>query len=192
MDAEPLRLAVLSGAAGQGRLGAAVADWFADLAAARSDMEVDSLDLSAACLPEAPAETAAECDDSAPAPASVRDLAPWLAAADAFVVVTPERGQGAPGALQDLVDWFPARWSAKPVGFCAYGPGTGGLHAVRQLRLAFGQHHAVPVRDAVAVGGPADLTTGARCPAAAGAMLDQLAWWGAVLRAARAENPPRL
>ncbi len=115
-----------------------------------------------------------------------------MAAADAFVVVTPEYNHSFPAALKHAIDLADAEWRAKPVGFVSYGGMAGGLRAVEQLRLVFAELHAATVRDCVsfhgarerfgADGRPKDP---AGCGAAAKKMLDRLAWWAEALRAAR-------
>ncbi len=78
------------------------------------------------------------------------------------------------------------------MGFVSYGGMAGGVRAVEQLRQVFAELHAVGVRDTVSfhnAWGRFDPSGGLREPedanVAAGIMLDQLAWWGNALRAAR-------
>ncbi len=133
---------------------------------------------------------------SAPPPGEGPGLGARLASADAFVVVTPEYNHSYPAALKNLIDWHHKEWHAKPVGFVSYGGLSGGLRAVEHLRGVFAELHAVTVRDTVSFhlawsafddeGRPLD-AEGAG--GAAKTMLDQLAWWGGALRAARAARP---
>jgi NAD(P)H-dependent FMN reductase len=187
----PLRVAVLVGSTREGRLGSTVANWFVGEARQRDDLAVDVIDLAEAALPATPARE--------PSPEVARVLAavtPRLAAADAFVVVTPEYNHSFPAALKAAIDWHRAEWRAKPVGFVSYGGRSGGLLAVEQLRAVFAELHATTIRDTVsfhrawdefdADGRPADP---AGCGAAAKALLDELAWWGLALRDARARRP---
>jgi NADPH-dependent FMN reductase len=62
-----------------------------------------------------------------------------IAAAEAFVVVTPEYNHGYPAPLKALIDSSGAEWYAKPIAFVSYGGISGGLRAVEQLRLVFGE-----------------------------------------------------
>ena len=119
-----------------------------------------------------------------------------LAAADAFVVVTPEYNRSFPASLKNAIDWHFKEWRAKPVGFVSYGGMSGGLRAVEHLRQVFVELHAVTVRDAVSFHGVWGLfdTDGqpkdaAGCRTAATAMLDQFTWWGQALRDARERRP---
>jgi NAD(P)H-dependent FMN reductase len=189
MNGHRLRLVVITGSTRTGRFGPTVTDWFARLAAADSEMEVEVVDLADIELPSAHPAWGAQ-----PTPA-VADLGTRLAAADAFVVVTPEYNHSFPAVLKHAIDLFRDEWRAKPVGFVSYGGQGGGLRAVEQLRLVFAELHAVTVRDSVSFhgaqivfdgGDPIDPTV---CNSAADNMLAQLEWWGTALRAARADRP---
>ncbi|MFY0515767.1 NADPH-dependent FMN reductase [Streptomyces anulatus] len=190
MPERRLRVAVIIGSVRSGRFGPAPADWIAAEAAKRDDLDVDVIDLAKAWLPDVLPEAA-----ESPAPHAVRDLAPWLAASDAFVIVTPEYNHSFPASLKNAIDWYVDEWKAKPVGFVSYGGIAGGLRAVAQLRQIFPGLHAITVRDSVAFpdcreqfddrGRPMDPEG---LLAAATSMLDQLTWWGRLLRDARAEG----
>ncbi|KOV61443.1 NADPH-dependent FMN reductase [Streptomyces sp. MMG1121] len=192
--ATPLRLAVVVGSVREGRQGRAVADWFLGEAAADPGLDLDVIDLAEADLPLVlPGYGGTPSPETA---AVLGDISPRLAAADAFVVVTPEYNHSFPASLKNFIDWHYTQWQAKPVGFVSYGGLGGGLRAVEQLRLVFAELHATTVRDSVSLHGPwsglaedgtprdADV-----CAGAAKGMLGQLAWWGRVLRTARAERP---
>ena len=49
-----------------------------------------------------------------------------VAAADAFVVVTPEYNYGMPAALKNAFDFLYHEWAWKPVGFVSYGNTSAG------------------------------------------------------------------
>ncbi|MFE3459511.1 NADPH-dependent FMN reductase [Nocardiopsis aegyptia] len=211
MDGTRPRMAIVIGGGGAPRFEAAVADWLTGLAHVGTGLEATTIDLAAACLPADPPPVRAGTSDTGGTdgadgahgaggsgraggsgdarPCSVRDLAPWLAGADAFVVVTAEYHHGAPGPLKTAVDWFDAEWWAKPVGFCSYGGRAGGAHAAHQLREVFAAAHAVPVRDAVGLRSP-DTALLAGAEGAADGMLRRLDWWARALRSARDRCPP--
>ncbi|WP_329581578.1 NAD(P)H-dependent oxidoreductase [Kitasatospora sp. NBC_01250] len=188
----PLRVAVIIGSVREGRHGRAVADWFLGTAADQG-LELDVIDLVDVPLPLAMPGWGGTV--SPEAAAALAEVSPRLAAADAFVVVTPEYNHSFPAALKNLIDWHHAQWQAKPVGFVSYGGLGGGLRAVEQLRLIFAELHAMTVRDSVSLHGPwSGLTEEgtprdtAVCEGAAEGMLGQLAWWGRALRTARADR----
>jgi NAD(P)H-dependent FMN reductase len=186
-----LRLAVIIGSTRRGRFGPTVADWFVQQAAKRADLDVDVVDLATANLPQ----TLTDTDE--PTPAEVAVLAPRLAAADAFAVVTPEYNSSFPAPLKTALDWYYEEWHAKPVAIVAYGRETGGLYAAAQLRQVFTELQAVAIRNTVTL--PcyweqfaADGSwprPGSGYDATAKNTLDQLVWWAHALRAARIKQP---
>lgn len=180
----PLRLAVIVGSTREGRFGPTVARWFAARAALRGDDDLDLVDLADVSLP---AMTPAGPDPDVDA------LIARIAAADCFVVVTPEYNHAYPASLKAAIDLVPPRaWRAKPVGFVSYGGISGGLRAVEQLRQVFPELEATTVRETVSFHGahqrfgedgePHDPAA----EVAATKLLDQLAWWAVALRTARA------
>jgi len=188
---KPLRLAVIIGSTRRGRFGPTVATWFVDRAGRRPDLDIDLIDLADARLP------AILVDQDEDLPEPVRSLAPRLASADAFAIVTPEYNCSFPAPLKTAIDWFYDEWQAKPVTFISYGRDSGGLHAVTQLREVFAELHAVTMRDTVclprfweqfAADGSWPKAT-ADCNTAVLTVLDRLTWWARALRAARCEQP---
>lgn len=186
----PIRLAIIVASTREGRFGPTVARWFTGQAGYRADTDIDVIDLVDTGLPA----TITAFDR--PQPPAVVALAPRLARADAFVVVTPEYNHSFPASIKTAIDWYRDEWMGKPVGFVSYGGLAGGLRAVEQLRPVFAEVHATTIRDTVsfhsypdkfdATGIPVDAEA---CNGAAKAMLDQLAWWAEALRAARALRP---
>jgi NAD(P)H-dependent FMN reductase len=184
-------LAIIIGSTRTGRFGPTVAEWFADRARRRGDLDVELIDLADARLPQ----TLRDHDELVPP--RVRRLGARLAAADAFVIVTPEYNQSFPAPLKTAIDWFYQEWHAKPVAFVAYGRESGGLHAVAQLRQVFAELHAVTIQNAISLPCYWDLfaadgswpKAAAACNASVKTTLDQLVWWTRALMRARADNP---
>ncbi|MYS84116.1 NADPH-dependent FMN reductase [Embleya scabrispora] len=184
------RLAVIVGSTREGRFAPVVSNWFAAAAERHGDFEVDIIDLAHDRLPDVWAPMGSE-----PA-AVVAAVGARLAAADAFVVVTPEYNHSFPAGLKNMIDLFRGEWQGKPVGFVSYGGISGGLRAVEQLRLVFAEQHMVTTRDGLAFpmawekfdaeGQPVDV---AGTEAAAKVMLDQLAWWSEATRSTRVRRP---
>ena len=186
-----LRLAVIIGSTRNGRFGPTVAGWFAQQAAKRGTFDVDLVDLAIANLP------ATLTDTDEPTPAEVAVLAPRLAAADAFAVVTPEYNCSFPAPLKTALDWYYEEWHAKPVAIVSLRPRD--RRPVRRGAAAAGLHRTAGGRDpqhrhaALLLGtvrrrrqlAPA----GAGYEAAAKNTLDQLVWWARALRDARTKRP---
>lgn len=126
--------------------------------------------------------------------AAVRRLRERLAAADAFLVVTPEYNHSFPACLKALVDSANEQWHAKPVAFVSYGGLSGGLRAVEQLRQVFAELHAVTLRDTVAFPNAWDAFADGRpvrqeAVRAFRHMLARLLWWSTALKEARLREP---
>ena len=187
MPDRSLTLAIIIGSTREGRFGDTVGRWFASEATGHGGFSIDLIDLAEIQLPPThrarpTPETAAFCAR--------------LAAADAFVIVTPEYNHSYPASLKHAIDQGYIEWMAKPVSFVSYGGTTGGVRAIEHLRNVFAELHATTIRDYVcfltarrqfdAEGRPVD-PDGPRL--AARTMLDRLAWWGRALRKAREDDP---
>ncbi|MEU7179134.1 MULTISPECIES: NADPH-dependent FMN reductase [Streptomyces] len=178
-------LAVIVGSTREGRFAPVVTDWFTRHTANHRDIDVDVIDLDT-IRPYELRYGSEEYDA----------FAERVAAADAFVVITPEYNHSFPAPLKHAIDLLRAQWQAKPVGFVSYGGISGGLRAVEQLRLVFAELHAMTVRETVsfALAGnlfddDGQLHDPAPAHQAADALLHQLGWWALALRDARAARP---
>jgi NAD(P)H-dependent FMN reductase len=127
---------------------------------------------------------------------AVEAISARLAAADGFVIITPEYNHSFPAPLKTAIDWHSKEWHAKPVAFVSYGGSAGGLRAVEQLRQVFAELNAVTVRNSVSfvgVWGQFDEAgrprESERCEKSASAMLNQLAWWAQSLKEGRHKHP---
>ena len=184
---EQVRIGLIYGSTRKGRFCDKVAEWAAEQIRSSGNYTVDVID-PAVVLPQ-PGQ---EHDGHPGSP----NLWQRMAAAEAFVVVTPEYNHGYPAALKSLIDSVGAEWQAKPVAFVSYGGVSGGLRAVEQLRLVFAELHTVTIRDSVSFAGAweqFDETGKLRHPERAGktmaAMLGRLYWWAVALRKARVAVP---
>lgn len=182
-----LKLAIIIGSTREGRFGDTVGRWFAKEAAGHGGFAIDLIDLVDIKLPPVHgAKPTAEMDA----------FRARLAAADAFVIVTPEYNHSYPAVLKHAIDQAYAEWMAKPVGFVSYGGTVGGVRAIEHLRHVFAEVHATTIRDYIPFinarrqfdesGNPID-REGPRN--AARVMLDRLAWWADALRTARDARP---
>ena len=179
---EPINLALIYGSTREGRFCYVVAEWAAAETGGHADFTLQLVDPATMDLPTRHGQSNA----------ALRALEQCLAAADAFIVVTPEYNHGYPAALKFLIDSFKTPWRAKPVAFVSYGGISGGLRAVEQLRLVFAELHAVAIRDSVSFANARasfDADGRALDPdpprQAMATMLRHLHWWALALRAAR-------
>jgi NAD(P)H-dependent FMN reductase len=123
----------------------------------------------------------------------------WTAAiggSDGFVFVTPEYNHGPPAVLKNALDWVYREWHRKAACCVSYG-NAGGARSVQQLRQTFIELQLAAIRSAVHIppatlwahfqGG--DVEAGlAELEAPARTMIDDLLWWTAALKAARASE----
>jgi NAD(P)H-dependent FMN reductase len=123
------------------------------------------------------------------------DVSEVLAAADAFVVLTPEYNHAYPGQLKHFIDPHYADWDRKPVTFVSYGAGSGGIRAVEQLRGVFSDLRATTVRNIVTLNSLWTWIQSDRgfvpppgTDDAVDATLTELRWWGDTLRAGRQKD----
>ncbi|MGW5571355.1 NADPH-dependent FMN reductase [Nocardia thailandica] len=188
----PLKLAIIVGSVREGRFGPVVARWFAEQVDDR--FTVDLVDLADYDVPTALPAVPPALDPDPERPAGMAGLSERLAAADAFVVVTPDYNRSVPASLKSVIDWHYTQWDAKAIGFVGYSGATGGVLAIEHLRQVFGELNAHTVRNYVSFpryyllfdeqGGLREPETFAE---AAAALLDQLHWWATALVAARAK-----
>lgn len=187
MSGDRIRTAVIVGSTREGRFGDTVARWFVGRAALDDAIDIDLIDLAEANLPAVITDTP---------PAEVQAMTGRFAAADAFVIVTPEYNHGYPASLKFALDSAREEWMAKPVAFVSYGGMSGGLRSVEQLRQVCAELHMVSVRDCVSLHNchgmfdeTGTLSESDGPNVAAKMMLNQLQWWAVALRNARADRP---
>ena len=181
---------VIVGSTRPGRAGEKVARWFMHHAEARTDLNVELVDLRDWELPffdqQMPPMMGGYSD-----PAQQR-WAEQVARADGYVLITPEYNHGYPAVLKNALDHLFAEWNGKPVAFVGYGGPGGGLRAVEQLRQVVVELEMVPMRQQVAISGvyaafdqDGHLTNPQGHDRQAAAVLDELTRWSATLAAAR-------
>jgi NAD(P)H-dependent FMN reductase len=117
-----------------------------------------------------------------------------IARSDGFIFVTPEYNYGPSAVLKNALDWVYPEWNRKAAAFVSYGSAMG-ARGVQQLRLTAIELQLAPVRSSVYIpvatlwahfqGGDVDAGL-TELEAAAKTMIDDLLWWTAALKAARA------
>ncbi|WP_054814921.1 NADPH-dependent FMN reductase [Nocardia arizonensis] len=195
MSTENVKLAVIVASVREGRFGPVIARWFVDQVDRHGEFEVDVIDLADAELPAALPAAPPRLEPNPVRPAGMNDLTARLAAAEAFVIVTPDYNRSYPAALKTAIDWHFTQWDTKAIGFVGYSGASGGLLAIEHLRQIFTELNAHTVRDYVSFpryyllfDERGELRDPAEPVAAAEMMLEQLLWWSRALRAARASS----
>ena len=117
-----------------------------------------------------------------------------IARSDGFVFVTPEYNYGPPAVLKNALDWVYPEWNRKAAAFVSYGS-VAGARSVQQLRETAIELQLAPIRSSVHIpaavlwahfqGGDVSASL-AELEAQAKAMIDDLLWWTAALKTARA------
>jgi len=122
---------VILGSVRAGRLCPNIAAWVMAIGRAATRLNYELVDLADWPLP---------MDDEPSIPARggyaqehTRAWSRKIAAADAFVFVTPQYNWGYPAVLKNAIDHLYAEWRGKPVAIVTYG-GHGGGKAAAQLR----------------------------------------------------------
>jgi NAD(P)H-dependent FMN reductase len=186
VSGEMLRVAVVIGSNREGRLGGAIAQWFLRTIADIDGLDVDMIDL---------ADLDVHTRLGVHPPPTMQAVAPRVAAADAFIFITPEYNHSFPASIKAFIDLYVEQWCAKVVGFVSYGGVAGGSRSVEALRLVFASLNAVTVPNTVAFANAWDeFTDGTprdskRRAAAVESLLRQVKWWGHALRTARCQEP---
>ena len=193
MNLDPLHVLVIVASTRPGRLGPAIADWFVETTSAdaeRQDVSIEvvqlgELDLPLLDEPEHPSDSAYVHDHT-------RRWSRRVAAADAFVIVTPEYNYGMPGGLKNALDYLYHEWAWKPVAFVSYGNTSAGTRSVQMSKqvvttlrmMPIGAMVSLRIADSVRDG---RVVESARDTEAARAVLSELTRVAEVMRPLRTE-----
>lgn len=176
-----------------GRAGAAVAAWFHGIAREHGGFDAHLVDLAEFALPvydEPRHPRLAQYEHTHTKRWSVS-----VAAADAFVFVTPEYNYGPPPSLLNALNYVYQEWNYKPAGFVSYGGISGGIRAVMAAKMTLTTLKMVPILEGVPIPGIAQhVKDGVFTPteivrSSAPLMLDELARWAKALNPLRTAGP---
>lgn len=185
------KLGVVIASVREGRGGAAVSDWFVDVARKHGGFDVTTLDLKQTDLPllDEPAHPRLQKY----AREKTKAWSASVQAMDAFVFVTPEYNFGSPPALINALDHLYVEWNYKAAGFVSYGGVSGGLRSVQMTKQVVTTLKMVPIVEAVAIpfftklvdGATGKFDGGELHDKAAAAMLNELVRWTGALKVLR-------
>jgi erythromycin esterase len=184
---QQLELVVVVASVREPRIGRTIADWV--VAQMPGGVRVRLVDLAEVELPPDA--------DLRPGGGVRTPVSDVLAAADGFVIVTPEYNHAYPASLKRLLDWHYGEWMFKAATVVPYGV-RGGLLAGEHLRPVLAELSMVTTRRMVALHAPwAHLSEGRYTPSsgedvALGEALRELTWWARALRRARHDHPYEL
>ena len=188
-------ISVIVGSTRQGRFSERPAEWILQHLKERSGVDARLLDLRDYPMPFFDQPVSPATPGRPPYQHEV--VKKWTAAiaqSDGFVFVTPEYNYGPSAVLKNAIDWVYPEWNRKAAGFVSYGSAMG-ARSVQQLRETATELQLAPVRSSVHIpaatlwahyqGGDVDAGLAAlHAPAAT--LIDDLLWWTAALKKARA------
>jgi NAD(P)H-dependent FMN reductase len=188
-------ISVIVGSTRQGRFSEKPARWIFERLKKRDGIDARLLDLRDFAMPFFDQPVTPATPDR---PAFEHDVVQkWTAAiaqSDGFVFVTPEYNYGPAAVLKNAIDWVYPEWHRKAACFVSYGS-AGGTRSVQQLRETAIELQLAPIRSSVHIpvatlwahytGGDVDSGL-AELATPAEVMIDDLLWWTAALKNARA------
>jgi NAD(P)H-dependent FMN reductase len=188
------RIAIVISTTRATRFGDKPAKWISDIAAKRTDLVSEIIDLR-----DFPMPFFDEVASNAWVPSTNEVAQRWqkkVAEFDGFIFVTAEYNRGVPAVLKNAIDYAYPEWNRKAAAYVGYGA-VGGARSVEQLRLISVELQMAPTRTGVHIQGAdfmaawkegKDLKDIPHLQQNASDMLDQLVWWTNALKAAR-ERP---
>ena len=140
----PLRLNIIAASTRPGRVGISVARWFHEHANAHGAFDAHLVDLADFDLPIYDEPKHPRMQDYSHD--HTRRWSESVAAADAFVFVTPEYNYGPTPALVNALNYVYKEWNYKPAALVSYGGISGGLRGVEAVKgtLAVLKMMAIP------------------------------------------------
>ncbi|MGX9176524.1 NADPH-dependent FMN reductase [Mesorhizobium sp. BHbdii] len=185
------KIAIVVGSTRAARFADVPTQWIAKIAKSHADIDVEVVDLRDFPLPFFD-----EVASSAWAPSQNEVAKRWqkkVAEFDGFIFTAAEYNHGPTAVLKNAIDYAANEWNKKPAGFVGYGS-VGGARAVEQLRLHAVEVQMAPVKSAVHIAwadflavrqGEKKLDELEHLNQAATALVNDVAWWAKVLKAAR-------
>jgi len=191
----PLHLQLILGSTREGRAADRILPWLLDRIGSDEAFELELLDLRDWPLPmfQETGQGLAAPGGPAWSDPVVGEWNATVARGDAYLFVTPEYNHSVPGVLKNAIDSVVTTYAFrnKPAAFVGYSGGMiAGARAVEHLAHIAIEAEMAPLRNTVLIGGirkwdgstePADPVS----DTALRIMLEDLAWWGRALRAAR-------
>lgn len=173
-----------------GRVGPAVAHWFHDFSRRHGHFDARLVDLKDFGLPvyDEPRHPAMQQYEHA----HTKAWSASVAAADAFVFVTPEYNYNPPPSFVNALNYVYREWNYKACGFVSYGGVSGGLRAVQVAKQLVTTLKMMPMVEGVMVpmvaetlDGQGALVSNELIDHSAQQMLDELGKWTGALRSLR-------
>lgn len=184
------KLQVIVASTRPGRLGPAAARWFQDHAGRDGRFDVDLVDVHDFDLPvyDEPYHPLMQNYQHE----HTKQWSTRIAAADAYVFVTPEYNYGPTPAFVNALNYLYKEWNYKPCGFVSYGGAAGGVRAVQLEKLLAVTLKMMPMVEGVMIPMIADnldhdgvFKSNELIDASADTLLNELLKWTTGLKAMR-------
>jgi len=185
------RIAIIISTTRATRFGEKPAKWIQQIAAARTDMDVELIDLR-----DYPMPFFDEVASNAWAPSKNEAAQRWqkkVAEFDGYIFVTAEYNRGVPAVLKNALDYAYPEWNRKPAAYVGYGS-VGAARSIEHLRLVCVELQMAPTRTGVHIQGGdfmavwqggKDIKELSYLEKNSKDMLDELHWWASALMVAR-------
>src|SRR5258706_8893267 len=170
--------------------------WIQQAAAARSDIELETLDLRDWPLPFFAEPTPPVFTGGVFTHPLAQRWGQKIAEFDGFIICTAEYNHGPPAVLKNALDYAMKEWKHKPVSYVGYG-GVGAARAIEHLRLTAIELRMAPLSLAVHIGFEAFIGVLSQGKSlddypylidARTLMFNQLVWWARALAPAHAAH----
>lgn len=184
-------IGIVIGSTREGRFSERAATWFHNVAARRTDLSFEIIDLRDYPMPFFD-------EPGSPLWVPPRDStalrwAAKLAELDGIVFITPEYNHGYSAVLKNALDYAFQQFNRKPAAFVGYG-GVGAARAIEQLRMVAVELQMAPIPKSVNIGMAEflgiwqqgkDFADFPHLEQAAVGLLDDLSWWTRTLQTGR-------
>src|SRR6266852_6990661 len=144
------KIAIIIGTTRATRFSEKPAKWIHGIAAARTDMSVQLIDLRDYPMPffDEPASNMWVPSKNEVAQRWQKKVAEF----DGYIFVTAEYNRGVPAVLKNALDYAYPEWNRKPAAYVGYG-GVGAARAIEHLRLVCVELQMAPTRPGVYIAG---------------------------------------
>ena len=185
------KIAIIIGTTRATRFGEKAAKWIHAIAAARTDMSVELLDLR-----DYPMPFFDEVASNMWAPSKNEVAKRWqkkVAEFDGYIFVCAEYNRGVPAVLKNAIDYAYPEWNRKAAAYVGYGS-VGAARSIEHLRLICVELQMAPTRTGVHIQGAdfmaalmqgKDIRELTYLEKNSKDMLDELQWWASALMVAR-------
>jgi len=196
LDGDVMRIALIVGSTRPNRFADYPVKWIQQAAAARSDIELETLDLRDWPLPFFAEPTPPVFSGGFFAHPLAQLWGQTISEFDGFIICTAEYNHGPPAVLKNALDYAMKEWKHKPVSYVGYG-GVGAARAIEHLRLTAIELRMAPLSLAVHIGFEAFIGVMAQGKSlddypylidARTLMFNQLVWWARALAPAHAAH----